>query len=81
MAGHLHRPGLVNTPSSEHGLLVRESSETSPAEQELFLDTSAAEPALRPELVVTYLDTKPEDTYYVPGLPDHLTSARVTRCR
>jgi RHS repeat-associated protein len=67
--------GWVNTPSSEHGLLVRESSETSPAEQELFLDTSAAEPALRPELVVIYLDTVPEDTYYVPGLPPHLTSA------
>jgi len=69
--------GWVNTPSSEHGLLVKESAEssTSPQEQELFLDTSAAEPALRPELVVTYLDTTPDDTYYVPSLPTHLTSA------
>ncbi len=69
--------GWVSTPASEHGLLLKESSETTtaPQEQELFLDTSATEPALRPELVVTYLNTTPEDTYYVPGLPDHLASA------
>jgi len=69
--------GWVNTPSSEHGLLVKLSAEssTSPQEQELFLNSSAQEKALRPELVVVYLDSVPEDTYYVPGLPSHLASA------
>lgn len=69
--------GWVTTPASEHGLLLKQSAEssTSPQEQELFLNSSAQEAALRPELVVTYLDTTPQDTYYVPGLPDHLASA------
>ncbi len=64
-------------PADEHGLLVKLAGETSkdPQEQELFLNSSAAEAALRPELVVTYLDTTPQDTYYVPGLPGRLASA------
>jgi RHS repeat-associated protein len=67
--------GWITTPSSEHGLLVKLANETSPAERELFLNSSAAEPALRPELVVTYYDTTPQDTYYVPALPDPLTAS------
>jgi RHS repeat-associated protein len=67
--------GWVSTPSSEHGLLVKMSSETTPQERELFLNSSAAEPALRPELVVTYLDTTSAGTYYVPGLPDRLAAS------
>jgi RHS repeat-associated protein len=63
--------GWVTTPSSEHGLLLKLFGETStsPQEQELFLDTSAAEAALRPELVVTYTEPTPEDTYYAPDTP------------
>ncbi len=69
--------GWVGTPSSEHGLLVRLSGETTsgPQERELFLNRSAQEPNLRPELVVIYLDTVPEDPYYVPGMPDRLAAA------
>jgi RHS repeat-associated protein len=69
--------GWVDTPSSQHGLLLRMHAEaaTGPQDQELFLDTSAAEPALRPELVVTYTDPTPENTYYAPQLPDPMSSA------
>ncbi len=58
-----HRPGGVDDLRGEPGLrkydlLGRSGHEHSalglgPQEQELFLDTSASEPALRPELVVT----------------------------
>jgi RHS repeat-associated protein len=69
--------GWVTTPSSEHGLLVKLSGESSSSiqERELFLDTSAAEPALRPELVVYYTEPTAADTYYSPSLPDPMSSA------
>jgi hypothetical protein len=68
--------GWVTTPSSEHGLLLQLHAESGGIlEQELFLDTSAAEAALHPELVVTYTDPTPENTYYVPSLPDPMSSA------
>ncbi|MBO0807216.1 MAG: DNRLRE domain-containing protein, partial [Actinobacteria bacterium] len=68
--------GWVTTPASEHGLLLRAHSESGgPQELELWLDTSAQEHALRPELVVTYTDTTPEDTYYAPQLPEPMSSA------
>jgi RHS repeat-associated protein len=69
--------GWVSDPTSQHGLLVKLAAETStsPQEQELFLDTTAPEPALRPQLVVTYLDATTENTYYVPALPEDLTTA------
>jgi len=69
--------GWITTPTSEHGLLLRASNETTSGaqERELFLNSSAAEPALRPELVVAYYDPTPQNTYYVPALPDPLTAS------
>jgi hypothetical protein len=64
----------INTPADEHGLIVKLDS-SAVAERELFLDTSAAEPALRPELVVTYSEPTAADTYYAPSLPSPMSSA------
>jgi RHS repeat-associated protein len=66
----------LNTPADQYGLLLKLSGEghSSPQELEIFTDTSAPEPALAPELVVTYLSTTAEDTYYAPSLPHVMTS-------
>ncbi|WP_075018058.1 DNRLRE domain-containing protein [Actinacidiphila rubida] len=63
--------GWVNTPSSNHGLEIKLSSEASGAPQErtLFAGPNTAEPLLAPALVVTYLDPTPGDTYYAPTTP------------
>jgi RHS repeat-associated protein len=61
------------TPSDEDGLLVKLDS-SAIAERELFLDTSAPEQALAPELVVTYTEPTAQDTYYSPSLPSPMTS-------
>ena len=61
------------TPADEHGLIVKLDS-SAIAERELFLDTTAPEAALRPELVVTYTEPTPDDTYYAPSLPDPMAS-------
>jgi RHS repeat-associated protein len=67
----------VTNPADEHGLLLKLSGETSsdPQERELFLNSSAVEPKLRPELVVTYTEPTAQDTYYAPSLPDPLTAS------
>jgi RHS repeat-associated protein len=67
----------LTTPADEHGLLVKLSGEdsASPQERELFLNSSAVEPKLRPELAVTYTEPTPQDTYYVPDLPNPLTAS------
>lgn len=62
------------TPGDEHGLIVKLDS-SAIAERELFLDTSAPDQALAPELVVTYTEPSAADTYYVPSLPSPMTSA------
>lgn len=70
--------GWITTPTSEHGLLLRlhsESTTSGPQEQELFLNSSAQETALRPELVVYYTEPTAEDTYYAPSLPQPMGSA------
>jgi RHS repeat-associated protein len=63
--------GWVNTPSSNHGMLVKLSGEssTSPQERTVFAGTDTAEPLLSPTLVVTYLDPTSENTYYAPTTP------------
>lgn len=61
------------TPADEHGLLVKLAS-SAIAERELFLDTTAPEQALAPELVVTYTEPTAADTYYSPQLPSPMTS-------
>jgi len=59
----------LGTPSSQHGLMIKlqDESSTGPQDQELWLSTGAAEPALAPALVVTYTD--PAQTYYAPATP------------
>jgi hypothetical protein len=61
--------GWVNTPASNHGLEVKLANETSPAERTLFLSSEAAEPRLRPKLVVTYIEKSTDSTYYAPYTP------------
>src|SRR5262249_12369589 len=70
------RAWLAN-PADEHGLLVKLSGETStdPQERDLFLNSNGPEPKLRPELAVTSTDPTPQDTYYVPDLPNPLTAS------
>jgi RHS repeat-associated protein len=61
--------GWIDTPASNNGLLVKLANETTPAERTLFLSSEAAEPQLRPKLVVTYTQPVPAQTYYVPDTP------------
>ncbi|HEV3382911.1 MAG TPA: DNRLRE domain-containing protein, partial [Trebonia sp.] len=61
------------TPADEDGLLVKLDS-SAIAERELFLDTTAPDQALAPELVVTYTEPTSGDTYYSPSLPSPMTS-------
>ncbi|MCK2217509.1 DNRLRE domain-containing protein [Actinomadura sp. ATCC 31491] len=56
----------VATPSGNHGVMVKLANETTPAERTLFLSDEAAEPQLRPQLRVTYLEKTTDDTYYAP---------------
>ncbi|MEV1166985.1 DNRLRE domain-containing protein [Nonomuraea sp. NPDC049784] len=56
----------VSAPSGNHGVMVKLANETSPAERTLFLSDEAAEPQLRPQLRVTYLEKTTENTYYAP---------------
>ncbi len=65
--------GWVNSPSTNHGLLVKLANETTPAERTLFLSSEAPEPQLRPKLVVVYTEPTPVQTYFAPttaAIPD-----------
>jgi RHS repeat-associated protein len=63
--------GWVNTPTSNHGLLVKLKAEasTSPQERTIFAGPKTAESRLAPQLVVTYLDSSTGATYYAPSTP------------
>ncbi|SFB50385.1 RHS repeat-associated core domain-containing protein [Amycolatopsis marina] len=58
----------VNDPASNHGMLVR-LNDTAVEQRALFLSDEAAEPQLRPNLVVTYTEPTAESTYYAPDTP------------
>src|SRR5215469_1582083 len=58
----------LTTPSGQHGLMIKVQNETTPQDQELWLSPGAAEPALRPELVITYTDPASQ-TYEAPATP------------
>ncbi|MFC0032530.1 DNRLRE domain-containing protein [Micromonospora chaiyaphumensis] len=62
----------VNGTKAKNGFLVKLANETSPAERTIFLSSEAAEPQLRPKLVVTYIEPTPASTYYAPDLPQGL---------
>jgi hypothetical protein len=61
--------GWVDSPASNHGLLVKLANETSPAERTLFLSSEAAEPKLRPKLTIVYTEPTPVQTYHAPDTP------------
>ncbi|MGW0631039.1 golvesin C-terminal-like domain-containing protein [Streptomyces sp. NPDC002758] len=67
--------GWINTPSSNHGVLikVRDESTTGPQERSVFLSSETSEPQLRPQLVVTYVDATTNSTYYAPQVPQRMT--------
>ncbi|BBH66146.1 hypothetical protein ACTI_28310 [Actinoplanes sp. OR16] len=60
----------VTTPSSNHGLLLKQRDEVNQTARAMLLSSEAAEPMLRPTLEVTYLEKTPESTYYAPQLPE-----------
>ncbi|MEQ4305513.1 DNRLRE domain-containing protein [Plantactinospora sp. B6F1] len=62
----------VSGTTPNHGLLVRLADETGPAERMLFLSSEAAEPQLRPKLVVTYTVPTTEQTYHAPETPQQM---------
>ncbi|MFB4278558.1 DNRLRE domain-containing protein [Nonomuraea sp. MTCD27] len=57
----------VAAPSANHGVMIKLANEATPAERTLFLSDEAAEPQLRPQLRVTYLEKTTESTYHAPG--------------
>ncbi|MFG2091264.1 DNRLRE domain-containing protein [Spirillospora sp. NPDC048824] len=64
----------VADPAANHGAIVKLADETTPTERAIFVSSEGREPQLRPQLVVTYLETTPENTYYVPATPASVTS-------
>lgn len=66
--------GWVDTAGSDHGLLVKLAAESSssPQERTIFAGPHTAEPALAPQLVVTYLDSSTGATYYAPSTPSDM---------
>jgi RHS repeat-associated protein len=67
--------GWINTPSSNHGVLikVKDESSTGPQERSIFLSSETSEPQLRPQLVLTYVDATTDSTYYAPSTPARMT--------
>jgi RHS repeat-associated protein len=67
--------GWITTPSSNHGALikVRDESTAGPQERSVFTSSETAEPQLRPQLVVTYVDATTDSTYYAPQVPARMT--------
>lgn len=74
--------GWVNDPSSNHGVLLKLANESLldeiPDGRAIFLSGEAAEPELRPQLRVDYLDTSAESTYYVPDTPELMVADTTT---
>ncbi|MFE1443252.1 DNRLRE domain-containing protein [Streptomyces sp. NPDC058739] len=65
--------GWVTTPASQQGVLVKMTDESVKQERTVFLSSEASEKKLRPRLVVTYIDSTTESTYYAPRTPARMT--------
>ncbi|WP_158887113.1 DNRLRE domain-containing protein [Amycolatopsis anabasis] len=62
----------VNEPASNRGALIKLADESKATERTLFLSSEAAEPELRPRLLITYTEQTAENTYYAPTTPDRM---------
>ncbi|MFE5909133.1 DNRLRE domain-containing protein [Streptomyces wedmorensis] len=63
----------VTTPTSQKGVAIRMADEVARQERTLFLSSEGAEPRLHPRIVVTYIDSTTESTYYAPQTPARMT--------
>ncbi|XCW06533.1 DNRLRE domain-containing protein [Streptomyces sp. HUAS MG47] len=63
----------VTTPASQQGVVIKMADETASQERTLFLSSEGTEQRLRPRIVVTYIDSTTESTYYAPQTPARMT--------
>ncbi|MFE0648297.1 DNRLRE domain-containing protein [Streptomyces sp. NPDC059534] len=63
----------VTTPASQRGVVLRMADEAAAQERTLFLSSEGAEPRLHPRIVVSYVDSTTESTYYAPQTPARMT--------
>ncbi|WP_373294539.1 golvesin C-terminal-like domain-containing protein [Streptomyces albiflavescens] len=63
----------VSTPGSNQGVLLKMADESVKQERTVFLSSEAPEKKLRPRLVVSYVDSTTESTYYAPKTPARMT--------
>nr|WP_079001422.1 DNRLRE domain-containing protein [Streptomyces sp. AS58] len=63
----------VTTPGSQQGVLVKMADESVKQERTVFLSSEASEKKLRPRMVVTYVDSTTDSTYYAPKTPARMT--------
>ncbi|MGW1028113.1 golvesin C-terminal-like domain-containing protein [Streptomyces sp. NPDC002577] len=65
--------GWVTTPGSSQGVLLKMQNESVQQERTVLLSTEAPEKRLHPRMVVTYIDSTTESTYYAPKTPARMT--------
>ncbi|MFD0078461.1 DNRLRE domain-containing protein [Streptomyces sp. NPDC127166] len=63
----------VTTPASQKGVVLKMADEAASQERTLFLSSEGTEPRLAPRMVVTYVDSTTESTYYAPQTPARMT--------
>ncbi|MER7537820.1 DNRLRE domain-containing protein [Streptomyces sp. NPDC097704] len=63
----------VTTPASQKGVVLKTADEAASQERTLFLSSEGTEPRLAPRIVVTYVDSTTESTYYAPQTPARMT--------
>ncbi|MFE7599239.1 DNRLRE domain-containing protein [Streptomyces sp. NPDC057494] len=63
----------VTTPASQKGVVLKMADEAASQERTLFLSSEGTEQRLRPRIVVTYIDSTTESTYYAPQTPARMT--------
>jgi RHS repeat-associated protein len=62
----------VDDPAANHGLLIRARDESLSQQRIAVAAGEFAEPALRPRLLVEYLEKSTTGTYYAPEIPDRV---------
>ncbi|MFE5594053.1 DNRLRE domain-containing protein, partial [Streptomyces sp. NPDC056549] len=63
----------VTTPASQKGVVLKMADEAASQERTLFLSSEGTESRLAPRIVVTYVDSTTESTYYAPQTPARMT--------